>query len=66
MSAEISAQSLREAYRNVFRSKWMTHAWWMACCQVEEIVAVMLVSPSLTTMHTSLVPRFLISVRMSY
>jgi hypothetical protein len=59
MSAEISAQSLREAYRNEFRSKWM------ACCQVAEIVSL-LVSPSLTTMHTSLVPRFLISVRRGY
>jgi hypothetical protein len=57
-----ASQSRREAYRTVFRIKWMMHAWTVVSGQVVVIASGRPLSPSQTVMHTSSTPRFLISV----
>src|SRR2546430_7591776 len=60
-SLATDGQSLRLAYRNEFLSRWTTQVCTIARDHTELTASGRPVRPSQTTMHTSAVPRFLIS-----
>jgi len=59
----MASQSLRDASRKVLRIRYSTQVWTTANGHVAPIASGSPVSPSQTTMHTSSVPRLVISVR---